>query len=184
MNEWIGYKEWEGVCEALAEGRQHVLLRKGGIHEGRAGFSFKHERFVLFPTRFHAQAEQLREPFSPSGGEWEPGDEVPLGYFVEAAWARTLTDWGVVQELAPYHIWSEELVKERFAWGEESSIHCALVRVKKASVKWSLEYAKKYGGCRTWVSLPEPPEGWESSLESVVSDELFEEKKREVECFL
>ena len=56
----IAFKEWESVCEALGSGQQAILLRKGGIHEGRAGFSFKHERFFLFPSRFHAQAEQVR----------------------------------------------------------------------------------------------------------------------------
>ena len=31
-----GYKEWVAVCEALAEGRQHLLLRKGGIQKSVA----------------------------------------------------------------------------------------------------------------------------------------------------
>ena len=151
----IGYKEWEVVCEALGTGRQVLLLRKGGIHEGRAGFSFKHENFVLFPTRFHAQVGQVRVPAELSGGEWEVGDEVPIQYRCQAVWARTLTNWETVQRLAPFHVWSEDLVRERFAWGEEESIHCALVRVSRWSAPWSLRYEKRYGGCRTWVDLPE-----------------------------
>ena len=59
--ESVGFKEWQVVCDALASGRQTVILRKGGIHEGRAGFSFAHESFYLFPTRFHAQGEHVRE---------------------------------------------------------------------------------------------------------------------------
>ncbi|MDC0315120.1 DUF1802 family protein [bacterium] len=47
----IAFKEWDVVCEALESGRQKLILRKGGIHEGREGFSFAHEEFVLFPTR-------------------------------------------------------------------------------------------------------------------------------------
>ena len=175
MGTWIGYKEWEGVCAALASGQQHLLLRKGGIHEGREGFSFKHERFVLFPTRFHAQADQLRMDFEVSGGEWEPGDEVPLELVAEAVWAKTFTDWEVVAQLSGYHRWTEDLVRERFDWGEgESCIHCALVRVWQAPEPWMLTYEKKYGGCRSWVDLPDPPEGWAESLVSVVGDEEFE----------
>lgn len=173
VSEWIGYKEWEGVCSALAEGRQHLLLRKGGIHEGRAGFSFKHEEFVLFPTRFHAQGDQVRERVEISGGEWEVGDEVPLSFYAKASWACTLTDWEAVRRLEPYHIWSEELVRERFEWGEDSSIHCALVRVSRANEDWKLTYEKKYGGCRTWVRLPEPSDGWQESLSPVLPDEEF-----------
>lgn len=36
----IAFKEWDIVCKALEEGRQSLILRKGGIHEGREGFSF------------------------------------------------------------------------------------------------------------------------------------------------
>ncbi len=57
--ESIGFKEWAMVCEALARGRQSLIVRKGGIAEGREGFSFKHEEFHLFPTWFHEQAEKV-----------------------------------------------------------------------------------------------------------------------------
>ena len=43
-------KEWAVVCRALEEGRQIVLLRKGGILEYRQSFKVKHDRFLLFPT--------------------------------------------------------------------------------------------------------------------------------------
>jgi len=174
----IGYKEWEVVCEALGTGGQALLLRKGGIHEGRAGFSFKHEKFVLFPTRFHAQGDQVRVPCESSGGEWEVGEVVPMQYSCEAVWARTLTDWEVVKRLEEYHIWSDELVRERFAWGEEGSIHCALVRVSRLARRWELPYEKRYGGCRTWVELPDQEIG---TLTPVIGEEEFAALKRRVE---
>ena len=43
-------KEWAIVCKALEEGRQVLLLRKGGIMEYRQGFEVKHNNFLLFPT--------------------------------------------------------------------------------------------------------------------------------------
>src|SRR5262245_15207714 len=55
----IAFKEWAAVCEALAEGRQIVIARKGGIHEGRAGFRIEHREFWLFPTYVHQQAAGL-----------------------------------------------------------------------------------------------------------------------------
>ena len=39
-------------------GRQSVILRKGGIAEGRDGFAFRHREFFLFPTFFHEQVEK------------------------------------------------------------------------------------------------------------------------------
>ena len=95
VEQCVGYKEWDAVCDALLGGQQHLLLRKGGIHEGREGFSFREERFVLFPTRFHAQAAQVRVTGGPIAetGEWKVGEEVPVTAWCEALWARTLTDW-------------------------------------------------------------------------------------------
>jgi hypothetical protein len=49
----VGFKEWALVCEALGTGEQTILLRKGGIAEGRDGFGFRHSEFFLFPTFFH-----------------------------------------------------------------------------------------------------------------------------------
>src|SRR3982751_5907895 len=59
--ESIGFKEWSVVCEALGHGRQSIILRKGGVAEGREGFSFKHSKFFLFPTWFHEQPQKVRE---------------------------------------------------------------------------------------------------------------------------
>jgi hypothetical protein len=41
----MAFKEWAVVCEALGSGRQSVILRKGGIAEGREGFAFLHREF-------------------------------------------------------------------------------------------------------------------------------------------
>lgn len=183
MAQLVGYKEWVAVCEALGSGKQCLLLRKGGIHEGRDGFSFRHDRFYLFPTRFHAQAEQIRIPTDPEtgAGEWKVGDEVPLRYRCEAVWARTVRDWERVRRLEPYHIWSEDLVRERFDCGEVQQIHCALVRVSVLPAPWVLPYEKKYGGCRTWVELPSSDEGSELPATPALADGDFENRRLEIE---
>ena len=99
MTDSIAFKEWQVVCEALADGRQSILLRKGGIHEGRSGFSFAHDAFFLFPTRFHAQGDQVREGEVKVLPEWQPGDILRVTHHAEALWAVTLTDWEKVAAL-------------------------------------------------------------------------------------
>lgn len=159
----IAFKEWQVVCDALASGRQAILLRKGGIHEGREGFSFAHDSFYLFPTRFHAQLDQVREGVFLPEKEWEPGDQIEIHHHVEVLFAVTLEKWEQVAELSPYHIYTELTIKERFDWSGKGmaagSIHLALVKVSKLETPWRLEYVKGFGGCRSWVELPEPPEG-------------------------
>jgi hypothetical protein len=168
MSPCIGFKEWQVVCDALAQGRQSIILRKGGIHEGRDGFSFAHESFYLFPTRFHAQAEHVREGDVQSLAEWQTGDTVRITHRAEAIHAVTLTYWEKVSALAPYHILTEATVRDRFDWQGKGmnagSIHVALVRVFKLSEPWDLTYTSAFGGCRSWIKLPTPPEIEESPV--------------------
>jgi hypothetical protein len=51
-------KEWSAAVHALLDGRQTVLLRKGGIHEKR--FAVAAQEFLLFPTVAHSHAERVR----------------------------------------------------------------------------------------------------------------------------
>ena len=177
--ESIGFKEWQVICDALASGRQSILLRKGGIHEGRQGFSFAHESFFLFPTRFHALADQVREGEVKVLPEWQPGDLIAITHHVEARWAVTLTDWEKVAALEPCHIYSESTVRDRFDWEGKGmasgSIHVALVRVRKLAKTWEFPYESSFGGCRSWIKLPEPPIGWLGSAVPVLEDAAFAE---------
>ena len=176
-NSPIGFKEWQVVCDALASGRQSILLRKGGIHEGRQGFSFAHESFFLFPTRFHAQAGQVREGTVQALPEWQPGDPLTLTHHAAASWAITLTDWSQVAALEPYHIYAEDTVRERFDWQGKGmasgSIHLALVRVRKLAQPWTIPYETSFGGCRSWIQLPTPPAAWQHTATPVLTDEEF-----------
>ena len=177
MSAAIGFKEWQVVCDALASGRQSILLRKGGIHEGRQGFSFAHESFFIFPTRFHALAEQVREGEVKVMPEWQPGDVIRITHHAEARWAVTLTDWEKITALEPLHIYSEQTVRDRFDWEDKGmtsgSIHLALVRVCELATPWEFPYEAKYGGCRSWVNLPEPPADWRETARPVLDDEAF-----------
>src|SRR4051794_5706629 len=69
------FKEWSGVCQALGDGRQSLILRKGGIAEGPAGFVPEHEVFWLYPTRVHQAQQGLRVP--PAGPD-EPAGGAPV----------------------------------------------------------------------------------------------------------
>ncbi len=153
----IAFKEWEVVCQALEEGRQSLILRKGGIHEGREGFSFAHEEFVLFPTRFHAQGDFVKVPGVVTKGEWEIGEEVVIKTRVRVKKAITLNEWDEVAALADEHIWTEETIRDRFFWEGKGmasgSIHVAYVEVEKLAEPLVFPYEKKYGGCRSWVEL-------------------------------
>lgn len=173
----IGFKEWAYVCDSLTEGVQTLVLRKGGIHEGRGGFEWKHRQFFLFPTWFHTQGERLT--WVPEGAADFPPEEERTqvdiqGYAtLEQVWK--VTDWAQMEAIAPLHIWKEEIVRERFIYDEESCLHVALVRAYRLPQTWSFPYAKSYGGCRSWVKLPEEGVGQIASATPALADAAWNE---------
>ena len=83
----IGFKEWALVCEALGRGEQTIILRKGGIAEGREGFSFRHREFFLFPTFFHEQIGKVRIA---AANIPAPGNTIAIRCFAKVERARGL----------------------------------------------------------------------------------------------
>ena len=51
------FKEWAAICRALVQGRQRIILRKGGIVEPGGSFRIEHRDFLLLPTFVHQAAE-------------------------------------------------------------------------------------------------------------------------------
>jgi len=152
--ESVGFKEWALVCEALGRGEQTVLLRKGGIAEGREGFGFREAEFYLFPTFFHEQIEKVRSAVAeiPKARE----GEVEIRYFAKVEAQKEITSWPVAAALEPFHILQESVVRERFDY-KQSGLHVALVRVFRLAPSWIIPDAPAYGGCRSWVKLRELP---------------------------
>lgn len=163
----VAFKEWAVVCGALGEGRQSVLIRKGGIAEGRDGFRFRHEEFYLFPTWFHEQLARTTLPAETIIPE-EPTDEVAIEYAVAVEWTGLVTDLAAVQRLRELHVLQDSVVEERFRYDAADGVHLAFVRVFRLEPARRLRLEKKYGGCRSWVELPDL-DG--VALVSVISDE-------------
>jgi hypothetical protein len=149
----VGFKEWALVCDALGRGEQRVIIRKGGIAEGRDGFSFKHREFYLFPTLFHEQLERVRLP-NASLPQQRDG-EIEIRYFAEVENAKLITSWEEVEALEPLHVLKPEVVRERFGYGDSAGVHVAWVRVTQLEQPWILPELPHYRGCRSWVELPE-----------------------------
>src|SRR5690349_6003032 len=90
----IAFKEWAVVVDQLGRGEQILILRKGGIAEGRDGFQLEHEEFLLFPTLFHQQRESVTEAAQARYDELKPSlppeGRVRIEYFVKVAASRRL----------------------------------------------------------------------------------------------
>src|SRR3977135_4142910 len=140
----VGFKEWALVCEALGRGEQTILLRKGGIAEGRGGFGVRPSEFFLFPTFFHEQVVKVRTPGAeiPAAAK----GEIHVRYFAKLEAQKEITSWPMAAALESFHILQESVVRERFDY-KGAGLHAALVRVFRLEPGWSLAATPAYGGC-------------------------------------
>ena len=172
-----GFKEWTLICDALGSGQQSLIIRKGGIAEGRAGFRFQHEDFLLFPTLFHEQVAKLTlPPSTPLPAMREDGQHV-ITYRVHVEWTRDIADFATVQALAPFHIWQESELLKRFHY-EAVGVSVAFVRVEKLSAPFIFPDSPKYGGCRSWITLPALPAAITST--PVLDEATHRQREREI----
>ena len=138
----------------MLRGETSLIFRKGGIAEGRDGFRFQHERFFVFPTFFHEQADRLR--IDVPTVEPEP-NIVSFSAYIHVEFTRWIEDLNLLQPLSDLHILKLEVLEERFAYDDPKGLHLAMIRVFSVTPVWSLSFQKSFGGCRSWVELPEPP---------------------------
>ena len=93
--------------------------------------------------------------------------EVEIRLFARIEWTCFLSDQAQLGALRDFHILREEVVEERFRFGEPAGIHVGFARIYRMSTSWILPMEKRFGGCRSWIELPAAPE---FSMEPVLSD--------------
>ncbi len=176
----LALKEWGAVVHALLDGRQTVLLRKGGIRERR--FDVASDRFVLFPTVEHAHAERVRSGHEDvlSAGSDDVDDD--NGAFVVRAGARLVdvvaaTDAAAVAALTDLHIWTPQHIEERLAFRPRQPLQILVVDAIALDDPVTLPRKPSYGGCSSWVDLPL---GWDGAGAAVHSAERLADVARRV----
>jgi hypothetical protein len=176
-----GFKEWTLVCKALGEGAQSLIIRKGGIAEGRAGFRFQHEEFLLFPTLFHEQVAKLKLPADTQIPPMRADGQHEVALRARVEWTRDVADLAVVQRLAPFHCWQESEIEKRFRYEEEKGkpgVSVAFVRIEALQPSLVFPDSPKYGGCRSWIQLPDPAP--ETTFTAVLDDAIHRRRQDEI----
>ncbi len=150
------FKEWAVICRALAEGRQTLILRKGGILEIGAGFQVEHSRFWLFPTYVHQQAAGIKPEAAPlleqAQVELPDSGVVRLSSFAEVVEVFQVRGLERALSLTSHHVWSEETVRSRFHY-RRPGLFVLVVRVHAVPQPFDLPNTPYYEGCRSWVQL-------------------------------
>ena len=112
------FKEWAVICEALGQGKQSIILRKGGIAEPEGEFGVAETRFWLYPTFVHQQDAGIQDDLRPLLEQVKshrpPEGRLRLQYWAEVSGGYHLRDEVPALLLSHLHFWAEETVRQRF----------------------------------------------------------------------
>ena len=174
----IAFKEWAVVVDALGRGDQIVILRKGGISEGAGGFQVEHPRFLLFPTLYHQQREQVLPAAQARYDIIAPGlpgpETLRLEFFGDVVAWRRLDSLAAAERLRGQHIWRDAVIAERFEWGRNRNIFALAVRIHRLPQRLEWPMRPEFGGCKSWVELT--PDVDTAGAIPVLDDAAFSEK--------
>jgi len=152
-----GLKEWAIVCKALEEGRQVILLRKGGIMEYKYGFEVKHSSFFLYPTYEHQSKESLQPDYADKLDivlQNTPRDNRNrITSCATAIQVTEITDEVVLGRLEKYHIWNDRYVNIRMRYNPKKPMNVVVLRVYKLNNPIEVDIEPELTGCRSWVPI-------------------------------
>ncbi len=152
-------KEWSAAVHALLDGRQTVLLRKGGIHEKR--FAVTASRFLLFPTVAHSHVERVRpdhRELLDAAAADSTDDSLILRAGAKVVAAVEVNQPERIEEIAPLHIWTAESIRaDRLDFRPKHRLTVLVVQASRLVEPVRLARAPEYAGCKSWVPLPVDP---------------------------
>ena len=150
-------KEWAVLCDAMARGDIIALVRKGGIREQRAGFSVRHDRFLLYPTFFHEKAAELAPRFTGALASSHSG-RPPAGVVRLALVATVAAVWAVddldrMRAIESEHGLAWDAVCSRFHYRQRPGLQVIAVDVARVREAAEVPEIPRYAGCVSWVTL-------------------------------
>lgn len=150
----IALKEWAVACRRLGDGRQILILRKGGIADGSRGFRVEHREFFLFPTLFHQREEEL-VPEARGELAASPVDpaKVVMDTYAAVEDSIWVTDLNRLRRLEGKHCLTWETVESRFRYRGFPGLWVLAVRAYRLAPPVTLPNTPAYQGCRSWVHL-------------------------------
>lgn len=185
--EKVALKEWAVAIRALAEGRQIVLMRKGGIVEETREFRLESPSFWLYPTYEHQKRELLKEAEQPGLDQtlegWSPQiDTAEITCYAEVAADIEVTSQELLDRIRDFHIWTDRFAEERLKWKRQKPLHVLLLRVYKLDEPVRVPIMEAYSGCKSWLRLEGPfaPGG----MKPVLDDERFGKLAGQIERLL
>ena len=172
----LALKEWAVAVKALSKGEQILILRKGGIHRADKEFRVVHPEFLLYPTYEHQRRELVQTTshldLEHTLIENENPELIEFSHWCKVTDKFEVSEQDVLDNIAPYHIWTYDYASKRLRWRPKQPLTIALLRMYSMEHPQSLSVLDEYGGCKSWVELEQEVELGE--MTPVLSDEEYE----------
>lgn len=182
----IALKEWAVAVDALMNGSQILLMRKGGIEEETRDFVLKSDRFFLFPTYEHQKAHLLKPEFRDDLVEApERQGMVKISCFAVAVADIEVFSDDQLQRIYDYHIWTDRFASERLKWKRTKPLHVLLLRTYRLEQAIEIPVLPEYGGCKSWIELRVDADLFKlDQANPVLSEEELNEKVKQIKYLL
>jgi hypothetical protein len=144
----IALKEWDLLINALLEGRQVILLRKGGILESNNQFELEHNRFLFYPTFVHQDPRMVKPQFRAAiqHAAAEP-DSLTIRGMGEVARIFEVPSRKKLEALDDLHIWDAPLLDMRFNYRPEKPLYLVAVSAFTLREPVIIPHTLEYAGC-------------------------------------
>ena len=153
----LALKEWAVAIDALATGKQIMILRKGGIHKDDKDFRVVHPEFLFYPTFEHQREDLVKPAFQGELRKTLEENDVPglvtLSYWCQVTDKFEISDLEPLSRIAGLHIWSDDYAQNRLHWRPKQPLTVALLRAYELQQPQALPVLDEYGGCKSWVEL-------------------------------
>ena len=157
----LALKEWSIVCRALENGRQSILLRKGGILEYKEGFEISQKIFLLYPTLEHQSREYLQQDYlqeielllKNNGPNFVQDKINTITILARIEGMQEFNDETKLSKLEKYHIWNEKYVNMRMSYNPKKPMNALLLRIYKLPEPISVKVNPEWAGCKSWINI-------------------------------
>lgn len=145
------------LVDAMKRGELVAMVRKGGIREQRAGFSVRHDRFLLYPTFFHEKASELTPRYAASLGashaNTPDAGTIRIDAVADVVGVWPVSELATLRAIEGEHGMSWSAVESRFHYKNKPGVQVVAVRVSKLEEPVVVAETRRYLGCVSWVEL-------------------------------
>jgi hypothetical protein len=179
-------KEWAIVCKELEEGRQTILLRKGGIMERKHGFELRHNDFYMFPTYEHQSRDLLQEEyvdkFESILQDKPLDDRNTIDLYAKVIFITETFSRKILHDLRDFHIWNEKYINARMDYNPEKPLSIILLRIHRLNKALNVALSPQQAGCRSWIDFESlSTENSQDNIgKPVLSNDIFQERQSQL----